>query len=232
MLFKKNTKSEDKILKSTIRGIIGKSPSNLELFKLSLRHSSTSNDSNERLEYLGDAILGAIVAEYLFKKFPNKNEGFLTEIRSRIVKRDSLNTLAKKIGLSNLVLHTNTKLVKGKSNSIYGNALEAFIGAVYLDKGYKYCSKFIIKHLISPHINLKDIIENTSNFKSVLIEWAQKKGGKIQFDIIKEVGTQHAKTFTCQISFGENFLSSGSGFSKKKAEQAAAQNACEELNIK
>ena len=231
MLFKKQ-KSEDKILKSTIRGIIGKNPSNLELFKLSLRHSSTSNDSNERLEYLGDAVLGAIVAEFLFKKYPSKDEGFLTEIRSRIVKRDSLNTLARKIGLSNLVLHSNLKLVKAKSNSIYGNALEAFIGAVYLDKGYKYCAKFILNYLISPHIDLKDIIENTANFKSVIIEWAQKKGDKINFNIIKEEGTQHSKKFTCEISITDTVISSGSGFSKKKAEQAAAQNACEDLNIK
>lgn len=231
MLFKKQ-KKEDQILKSTIRGIIGKSPSNLELYKLSLRHSSTSDDSNERLEYLGDAVLGAIVAEFLFKKYPSKDEGFLTEIRSRIVKRDSLNTLAKKIGLSNLVLHSNTKLVKGKSNSIYGNALEAFIGAVYLDKGYKYCANFILNYLISPHIDLKDIIENTTNFKSVIIEWAQKNGEKLDFNIIKEEGTQHSKKFTCQISISDSVFSSGSGFSKKKAEQAAAQNACEELRIK
>ncbi len=231
MLFTKQ-KSEDKILKSTIRGIIGKSPSNLELYKLSLRHSSTSEDSNERLEYLGDAVLGAVVAEFLFKKFPAKDEGFLTEIRSRIVKRDSLNTLALKIGLSNLVLHSNSKLVKGKSISIYGNALEAFIGAVFLDKGYKYCSKFILNYLISSHIDLKDIIENTTNFKSVIIEWAQKKGEKINFENMKEEGTQHSKKFTCRISVGDAILSSGSGFSKKKSEQAAAQNACESLQIK
>ncbi len=233
MLFNKH-KSEDKILKSTIRGIIGKSPSNLELFKLSLRHSSTSDDSNERLEFLGDAILGSIVAEYLFKKFPNKNEGFLTETRSRIVKRDSLNTLARKIGLADLMLHSNTKLVKGKSISIYGNALEAFIGAVYLDKGYKYCSKFIINYLVKPHIDLKDIIENTANFKSVIIEWAQKKGDKIHFETANEEGTQHAKTFTCQISIKEKteILATGSGYSKKKSEQAAAQKACESLGIK
>ena len=231
MLFKRH-KSDDKILKSTIRGIIGKSPSNLELFKLSLRHSSTSEDSNERLEFLGDAILGSIVAEYLFKKFPNKDEGFLTEIRSRIVKRESLNTLAIKIGLSNLVLHSNSKLVKGKSTSIYGNALEAFIGAVYLDKGYKYCSKFIINYLVKPHIDLKDLIENTTNFKSVIIEWAQKKGDKIIFEIIDEVGNQHSKTFTCQIAINEEVLAVATGFSKKKAEQAAAQNACDNLGLK
>lgn len=230
MLFKKH-KSDDKILKSTIRGILGKSPSNLELFKLSLRHSSTSGDSNERLEYLGDAILGAIVADYLFKKFPNKDEGFLTEIRSRIVKRESLNTLAIKIGVSNLVLHSNTNLNKGKSSSVYGNALEAFIGAVYLDKGYKFCTKFILNYLISPHINIKDIIENNTNFKSILIEWTQKQGKTVNFDIIDEEGNQHSKKFTSQISIDEDIISKGTGFSKKKSEQAAAQNACDKLGI-
>jgi len=123
VLFKKHSK-EDKILKSTIRGIIGKNPSNLDLYKLSLNHSSSEGASNERLEYLGDAILGAVIADFLFKKFPSKNEGFLTEIRSRIVKRDSLNALASKIGVSNLVQHNN-KNIKSRTSSVFGNALEA-----------------------------------------------------------------------------------------------------------
>ncbi|MDB4835533.1 ribonuclease III [Cyclobacteriaceae bacterium] len=229
MLFKKHS-PEDKILTSTIRGILGKSPSNLELYKLSLRHSSTSTDSNERLEYLGDAILGAIVAEYLFKKFPKKDEGFLTEIRSRIVKRESLNTLALKIGLTPLVQHNNRN-IQTKSSSIYGNALEAFIGAIYLDKGYSFCSQFIIDYMITPHIDLKDIIENNYNFKSLIIEWAQKNGKELIFNIVSEEGSHHQKTFKSEISIDQVVIATGTGFSKKKAEQAAAQMSCEKLTL-
>ena len=230
MLIHKRTQ-EDKILKSTIRGILGRNPSNLELFKLSLKHASSSSESNERLEYLGDAILGAIVAEYLFKKFPRRNEGFLTEIRSRIVKRESLNTLAMKIGLSKLVLFSNNNLVKNKSKSIYGNALEAFIGAVYLDKGYDFCTKFVLDKLINPHISIEDTINSNQNFKSVLIEWSQKQSKEIVFKLVKEEGNHHQKIFTVQVLINDEMIGQGTGHTKKKAEQAAAEKCCEHFNI-
>ena len=137
---KKSTKDQN--LSATIAGIIGSKPKNLELYQLSVRHSSVSKESNERLEYLGDAILGSIVAEYLFKKYPYKDEGFLTEIRSRIVKRESLNQLSQTIGLHKLV-EFNFHRGGPSPKSVYGNALEAFIGAIYLDKGYKFSCKFI-----------------------------------------------------------------------------------------
>jgi ribonuclease III len=222
---------EDKILKSTIRGILGRSPSNLELFKLSVKHSSSSSESNERLEYLGDAILGAIVAEYLFKKFPRRDEGFLTEIRSRIVKRESLNSLAIRIGLSKLVLFSNSNLNNNKSKSIYGNALEAFIGAVYLDKGYDFCTKFILDRLINPHISIEDTIKSDTNFKSKLIEWCQKASKDISFELIKEEGSHHKKIFTIQVLIDAEVVTYATGHTKKKAEQAAAEKCCEHFNI-
>ena len=230
MLIHKRTQ-EDKILKSTIRGILGRNPSNLELFKLSLKHSSSSSESNERLEYLGDAILGAIVAEYLFKKFPRRDEGFLTEIRSRIVKRDSLNSLAIKIGLSKLVLFSNNNLNKNKSKSIYGNALEAFIGAIYLDKGYEFCSKFILDKLINPHICIEDTINSNQNFKSKLIEWGQKESKSISFELVKEEGSHHKKIFTIQVVVEDKTIATGTGHTKKKAEQSASEKCCEHFNI-
>ncbi|MCP4520815.1 MAG: ribonuclease III [Cytophagales bacterium] len=233
-LFSRKNKSEkDLTLYTTIKGILGKKPKNLDLYKLAVQHSSVSKDSNERLEYLGDAILGAIVAEYLFKKFPYKDEGFLTEIRSRIVKRESLNGLALKIGLNKVLqFQTQHKHVKHMNQSIYGNALEAFIGAIYLDRGYKFCTKFIINGLIKPYINIQDIIDNHHNFKSVLIEWSQKNSKKIKFNIIKEKGTKHnTKEFTSQVSIDDEIVGQGIGFSKKKAEQAAAQKACVLLQI-
>lgn len=230
MLIHKRTQ-EDKILKSTIRGILGRTPSNLELFKLSLKHSSSSSESNERLEYLGDAILGAIVADYLFKKFPRRNEGFLTEIRSRIVKRESLNALAMKIGLSKLVLYTNNNLAKNKSKSIYGNALEAFIGAVYLDKGYEFCGRFILDKLINPHICIEETINSNQNFKSKLIEWCQREAKQIEFKLLKEEGSHHQKIFTVQVLIDQQVVGQGTGHTKKKSEQAASENCCDHFNI-
>ena len=229
MLFKKRS-SQDKILKSTIRGIIGRNPSNLDLYKLSLAHSSSEGDSNERLEYLGDAILGAVVADFLFKTFPSKNEGFLTEIRSRIVKRESLNGLAGKIGISNLVQHSN-KNIKSRTSSVFGNALEAFIGAIYLDQGYHFCYGYIIDNLVNPHIDLKELIHSNHNFKSILIEWSQKEGKQVHFDIVNETGNNHQKTFHAVIKIDQKEIGSATGYSKKKAEQAAAQNCCENLNL-
>lgn len=230
--FFRKLSSEDKTLKATIRGIVGGSPSNLDLYKLAVRHSSVSKDSNERLEFLGDAILGSIVAEFLFKKFPYKDEGFLTEIRSRIVKRESLNTLAMKIGLDKIVKY-NSQSRKGPNShrSIYGNALEAFIGAIYLDKGYKASTKFVIHHLIGPFVDLDELIANNTNFKSILIEWSQKHSHDINFKIVKEEGENHSKTFTAQVIVNGESIGQGAGASKKKAEQAAAEMSCETLKI-
>lgn len=222
--------SEDTTFFATIKGIIGKKPKNLDLYKLAVRHSSISKDSNERLEYLGDAVLGAIVADYLFKKYPFKDEGFLTEIRSRIVKRESLNGLAEKIGLNKIVQYNFGKNVAARK-SIYGNALEAFIGAVYLDKGYKFCTQFVLNHLLLPHFDLKELIENNRNFKSILIEWSQKEGKKIRFDIISEEGEKHNKEFTSVVMLDDTQVESGIGKSKKKAEQSAAEKSCMKLGL-
>lgn len=230
--FFRKLSSEDKTLKATIRGIVGAAPSNLDLYKLAVRHSSISKDSNERLEFLGDAILGSIVAEFLFKKFPFKDEGFLTEIRSRIVKRDSLNTLAIKIGLDKIVKYNkNSRKGPNSHRSIYGNALEAFIGAIYLDKGYKASTKFVVHQLIGPFVDIEELIANNSNFKSILIEWSQKHGHDLNFKIVKEEGENHSKTFTAEVIVNSESIGQGAGASKKKAEQAAAEMSCEFLKI-
>ena len=232
-LFKSKSEN-DKTLYATIKGILGKKPKNLDLYKLAVRHSSMNEDSNERLEFLGDAILGAVIAEYLFKKFPYKDEGFLTEIRSRIVKRESLNSLALRIGLNKILEFQNI----GTSNegkklhqSIYGNALEAFIGAVYLDRGYHFCKIFIIEQLVNPYINLQEVIDSQHNYKIILIEWVQKHGKSIHFDVIEEHGSKHSREFTSEVSVDDEIVGKGRGYSKKKSEQAAAQKACIFFNI-
>jgi ribonuclease-3 len=227
--FFRKQSAEERNLFSSIRGIVGKRPKNFELYKLALRHSSVSDHSNERLEFLGDAILGAVVADFLFKKFPYKNEGFLTELRSRLVKRESLNSLSEKIGLRKL-LFINPKST-GVSISAYGNALEAFVGAIYLDHGYKFCYKFIINRLIHPYLDIQDVIEENRNFKSALIEWAQKMGHQIEFKITDEEGERHNKSFVSIVLLNCEEVGKGIGSSKKKAEQKAAEKACVKLEV-
>jgi ribonuclease-3 len=217
--------------------MVGYKPLNLSLYQLAISHSSiakTNNDgfkeSNERLEFLGDAILGSIVAEYLFKKFPFKDEGFLTEIRSRIVNRESLNLLGRKIGLQNIIAFESQNRSR-THKSIYGNALEALVGAVYLDRGYQFCSKFIIKKLLIPHYDLDELINTDSNHKSKVIEWAQRNGKQVTFDIVNIKSIGNHKEFTAQVIIDSEMTGEGFGHNKKKAEQAAAAAACETLDI-
>ena len=186
-------------------------------------------ESNERLEYLGDAILGAMVADYLFKKYPFKDEGFLTEIRSRIVNRESLNNLARKVGVGAIVQYDqkNTQL----RQVILGNTLEALVGAVYLDKGYLRCKKFVIDKLIQPYFDLEVVINSNTNHKSKLIEWVQRHSKVIRFEVLNVKKNRNSKEFSAQIFVDEQPFGMGYGYTKKKAEQDAAQKTCEMLNI-
>jgi len=203
-----------------------------------MRHSSVAQEndkgfkeSNERLEYLGDAVLGMVVAEYLFAKFPYRNEGFLTEIRSRLVNRETLNNLSKKIGLKNLVEYDKSLKSGISHKSIYGDTLEALIGAIYMDKGFKFCRQFIIKKLINNHYDLDEIVHKTFNFKSKIIEWAQKENKNIRFEIDEISDHKNVKKFKAQVYIDDQPFGSGAGLSKKKAEQNASQKSCESLNI-
>jgi len=233
-----NYSERDKKIIRAVQNIVGTAPLNIELYKLAMKHTSIAKinekgfkESNERLEYLGDAILGAVVAEYLFKKYPYKGEGFLTEIRSRIVNRESLNRLANKIGLSQLVEFDGKKKSNASHKSLFGDAMEAFIGAVYLDKGFPFCKRFIIRKLILQHYDLQEIILNTNNFKSTIIEWCQKYNRQINFNVIEEFGAKHKKQFKVKLTINGQDISEGFGLSKKKAEQDAARKACEQLGV-
>lgn len=187
-------------------------------------------ESNERLEYLGDAVLGTVVAEYLFKKYPFKDEGFLTDIRSRIVNRESLNLLAKKIGMRDIVTYDQTRNMP-MNKSLYGDALEALVGAVYLDKGFAQCRKFILNKLIIPHFDLEELVKTNPNFKSKLIEWAQRENKEVRFEIVSIKNNKHFKEFTAQVFIDDQELGKGHGLNKKKAEQDAAMRSCELLQI-
>lgn len=233
-LSKSNSK-EDKKLVTAIKTIAGFAPTNLALYKLATLHSSRAKEkngfreSNERLEYLGDAILGAAVADYLFKKYPFKDEGFLTEIRSRIVNRESLNNLARKVGVSAIVQFDdkNTQL----KQVILGNALEALVGAIYLDKGYLRTKKFVIDKLIGPYFDLEVVVNSNTNHKSKIIEWAQRNGNEIRFEVTDVKKGKNSKEFSAQVIIGEQPYGLGFGYTKKKAEQDAAEKTCALLNI-
>jgi ribonuclease-3 len=233
----KSYSAEEKKLVLAVKAIVGSRPRNLKLFSLATLHTSQSNKdekgyrpSNERLEYLGDAILSAVVADYLFKKYPFKDEGFLTEIRSRIVNRESLNNLGKKLGLNVIIKIDTQKKGMYTHKSLYGDALEAIIGAVYLDKGFKFCRKFIINKLIEPNYNIDLLIKTNSNYKSQLIEWAQKSSKIIRFDSkeIQEQG-QH-REFEVSVYLDDNLEQKGYGPNKKKAEQTASRKLLENLD--
>jgi ribonuclease-3 len=230
-----SSKKEERKLITAIQTITGFSPSNLSLYKLAILHTSRAKESNgyresnERLEYLGDAILGAAVADYLFKKYPFKDEGFLTEIRSRIVNRDSLNLLARKMGVNHIVLfdQKNAQLQR----VVLGNTLEAIVGAVYLDKGYLRCKKFVIEKLVQPHFNLELVVSTNLNYKSKLIEWTQRHGKSVRFDLIDIKKERNQKEFAIQVFVGDEPMGMGYGFTKKRAEQDAAQKSCQQLNL-
>ena len=217
--------------------MVGSKPFNLSLYKLAIKHVSVAEETingfkicNERLEYLGDAVLGAVVAEFLFLKFPYRDEGFLTETRSRMVNREALNQIAIKIGLAKVVNNEYKGRNLSSHKSIYGDTLEAIVGAVYLDRGYKFCKKFILKCIII-HFDVDDIISTTSNFKSKIIEWSQKENKEVDFKTISVTGNQRFKEFHVQLIVGGEPISEGKGPTKKKAEQEAAKNACEILKI-
>jgi ribonuclease III len=230
----------DKTLRKSVSSIIGEKPNNLSLYRLAFIHTSVGKsihqngfrESNERLEYLGDAVLGMVIAEYLFKKFPYKDEGFLTDIRSRIVNRESLNNLAKRLGINDLIEFENNRKTVMSRTSMYGDAMEALIGAIYIDKGFRFARQFIIKKLLSSYFDLDSLIQTNTNYKSLLIEWAQKEGKKINW-LMTEEGVFQNKEFTAIIQINEDTepISVGNGHSKKKAEQDAARKACELLEL-
>ena len=229
------SKSEEKKLTIAIQSITGFTPSNLSLYKLATLHTSRAKESNgfresnERLEYLGDAILGATVADYLFKKYPFKDEGFLTEIRSRIVNRDSLNLLARKMGI-NFIVQFDQKNVQ-LQQVVLGNTLEAIVGAVYLDKGYLRCKKFVVDKLLQAHFNLDLVVQTNSNHKSKIIEWTQRENKSVRFELLEVKKNRNQKEFSVQVYIDSQPYGTGYGYTKKKAEQDAAMKTCEQLNL-
>lgn len=223
----------------SLTNLLGFVPGNLRLYRMAFRHRSVavqlkngSKSSNERLEFLGDAILGAVVAEILFKMYPYKDEGFLTEMRSKIVSRSNLNQLAKRLGLDELIELDNRIIGQShKQGSLLGDTFEAMIGAVYMDKDYNFTKDFLINRIIKPHIDIHTLELTETNFKSKIIEWCQRHGKDITFEIIPNAEGENAKLFTIQVNVDGENCALGRDYNKKNAEKLAAEKACEFLNI-
>ena len=234
--FFQNYFSTDKKLFLALRNILGFYPQNLSLYKQCLRHRSAAialkegaDNSNERLEFLGDAVLGASVAHYLFRKFPYKDEGFLTKIRSRIVSRTNLNNLSRKLGLFEMieVNRNNEQIYK----SAGGDALEAFIGAIYLDQGYQEAQSFVINKLIKLHLDLEEILNTDKDYKSKLVEWSQKEKIVIRYEVAAEKGSGTSRYYIIDLYVDEVKQTTGNGNSKKIAEQHAAEKYLSEKEL-
>ena len=185
--------------------------------------------SNERLEFLGDAVLSAVVAKYLFKRYPFENEGFLTETRSKIVSRKNLNALARKLGLPELVTKNNENNRYG--SSLGGDALEALVGAIFLDRGFPAAEKFILDRMIDNFIDLEKLLKEDANFKSRVIEWCQKEKQPFEFLVLEQTKDGHRPSFKIQLVVDGKPVGIGIERTKKRAEQAAAKEACDKLNI-
>lgn len=230
------TPETDKLLKEKLKKILGFTPVDLPIYKSALKHISSAGrdrkkgirDSNERLEFLGDAILGSIIADHLFKLFPDKDEGFLSKMRSRIVSRNSLNQLSTTIGLNELI---EVSIRREESVDIYGNALEALIGAIYLDRGFNKTRDFVLDVLVKKYVNINEVVTTEDNYKSRIIEWGQKNKKQVTFELVREEGQGLDKLFYVRVCVDDQVMAETMNRSKKKAEQLAAEIASFKLEI-
>ncbi|MFC2090152.1 ribonuclease III [Bacteroidota bacterium] len=216
--------------------ILGFLPTRLSVYKLAFTHKSASirlNDgthiNNERLEYLGDAILGAVVAEFIYREFGYTDEGFMTKLRARIVKRKTLNTIAISMGIPLMI--TSQQQTSNSAKHLYGNALEALIGAIYIDKGFAFTLRFFKKRIVQKHLDMHALVKKDSDYKSQLIEWAQKAKKEVQFFSNEEYDARNKiPRFQAIVRIDHEDFGIGSGDSKKDAEQQAAKVALKEIS--
>jgi len=226
-------RQSDPNFESQLRNVLGVKPGNISLYRIALSHRSVkegADENNERLEYLGDAVLSAVVADYLFKRYPYKGEGFLTEMRSKMVNRQQLNEIALKMGLKKLTLYNKFDNAL-KASQIFGNTLEALIGAIYLDKGYIKTQRWVLRSIVIPHMFVDDLEQVDINLKNRLIGWASKNGKVLEFETIDERLESGRRIFTIAAVLDGEKVSQGKGFNKKDASQVAAQLAIEKLGL-
>lgn len=226
--------SKEKGIAKRIKQITGFTPSDLGIFKLAFAHKSTQaekgqlNQNNERLEYLGDAVLGTIVAEYLFQKYPSADEGFLTKMRSKIVKRKSLNQIGDSMGVDMLLNEFNNTRI---SRSMLGNAVEALVGAVYLEKGYKGTKRFIVRRMLRKFVDIHQLEAYDDNYKSQLLEHCQKNGLAVSYRLINRYKMDKRDRFKIGVMIDGDKVAVADDFNKKAAEQQASERALYKLGI-
>lgn len=226
---------DKRVFGSRLKKLLGFSPGNLRLYEIAFIHRSASftlpdgkKVNNERLEYLGDAVLDAILSDYLFEKFPDASEGFMTKIRSRIVNREVLNQLAVSMGINNILV-SNVNSAHTTRN-LYGDALEALIGSIFLDKGFKKTKKLFIKKVFNKYLDLNVIVNTDTDFKSLVFEWVQKHKNNLIFTYNEEYDFNQKKSvFSTKLIIDKEELGEGHGSSKKEAEQEAASQALTRL---
>ncbi len=221
--------SKDKAFYITIKNILGFYPKNIFVYKLAFLHRSVGKRmpdgfrlDNERLEYLGDAVLSTVIADYLYKRYPQAKEGFLTEMRSKIVSRNSLNMIANKLNLHDFIAIENKKC---NYKSLDGNVLEALIGAVFIDKGFNFVKKVIVNQIVDLHLDMNEIENKKWNYKSKLIDQMQKSKKSIAFSVTDVIGKGYQKQYVVVVVIDDAEIATGQGYSIKSAEQEASEKA-------
>ena len=219
---------EDAELYNELKRLLDFSPRKINQYKKAFTHRSVQMTDKkgipinyERLEFLGDSILGSVIASYLYKKVPRGSEGYLTQMRSKIVSREHLNELGKDLGLIRFVKSNIDEANVG--DNIHGNIFEALIGAIYLDKGYNLCQKFIYEKVIVPYVDIEKLEGKITSYKGLIIEWCQKQKKKYSFDTYEDTGNENVKHFSVKISIDGEQVAKGRATSKKKAEEQASK---------
>ena len=228
-IFNSHSKKDGDFLLGITR-ILGFKPKKLQIYKKAFLHRSINKKDRhgnpinyERLEFLGDAMLGTIISKHLYKEVPGGDEGYLTKMRSKIVSRKHLNELGKDLGLINFVESRIPKAHFG--DNIHGNVFEALVGAIYLDRGYKYCEKFIDKRVIKPYVDIEQLEGKVISYKSLVIEWCQKEKKEFKYQVYEDDGKDALKHFAVKLSINDKVMAKARATSKKKAEEKASRRA-------
>ena len=227
-IFNQSSTQDDREFYNAMQRLLKFSPRQLEFYQKAFTHRSLKKvDKNgepynyERLEFVGDAMLGSVIASYLFIKAPNQSEGYLTQMRSKIVSREHLNELGKDL---NLISFVKSNIPKNNiGDNIHGNIFEALIGAIYLDRGYDYCSKFIYDKVIVPYVDIPKLEGKITSYKGLIIEWCQKNKKKYFIDTYEDTGNEPVKHFSVKIKIDDIQIAKGRATSKKKAEEQASK---------
>ncbi|MCP9236433.1 ribonuclease III [Lewinella sp. JB7] len=229
--------SPEKDFVRRLRRLLGFTPAYLNVFKLAFAHKSSNDNTrkqpyggqnNERLEFLGDAVLGTIVAEYLYKKYPTADEGFLTKMRSKIVKRKSLNAIGYDMGMDELLsTYNNTRIAR----SMLGNAVEALVGAVYVEQGYVGTTHFVVQRMLRDYVDIETLETYDDNYKSQLLEHCQKNGQRVDYEILKRFKQDKRDRFRVAVMINGRRMAVGEDYNKKSAEQQASRRALKDLGL-